>query len=566
MDLLEREVSILKVDEAKKERGDSYAKFDPEWGSHPVPPLPDIPIFKLVSDSAKKWPDKDALICMGRKLSYKELDELSDKLAFALANKFGIKKGDRVAGMLPNCIQHTLLFLAVDKLGAIYSPVNVMYKPRELEYQLSDCGARVFVTLDKLYPIMDEIQGKTPVENIVLTNIADFATLEDEIPTSFKAEKKEMPGTYQLLSLLEEPAGKLPRVEINPEDLAFLWYTAGTTGVSKGVMITHKNFITATHSTDYVLDFNEQDVNLQIMPMFHCAGYLLGQFPLLYCGGAVVLLPFFNAKKCLEWIEGYGVSVIFAPPTFYLALMSEPNFKDYNLSTLRKYHSSNGAPQPAALRDRWNAMTGLTLLQGYGLTETTCQGAATINTPKKYKGGSIGPPFNCEMKIVDENNQTVPRGTVGEIMFRGDGVAKGYWRKPDETKATFQSDGWLHTGDAGYMDSEDFIFFVDRYKDLIVASGYNIAPFEVEGILMQHPAVKEAGVVGIPDEYRGETVKAFVSLNKGYENITPDELIEHCKRNLATFKAPRAIQFIDEIPKNPVGKIMRRTLRELSSD
>lgn len=546
------------------ESRDSYARFNPEWGAHPIPPVPDTPIHKIVGDNARKYPDKVALICLGRKMGYRELDDLSSRLAFVLTNRFGVTKGDRVAIMQPNSIQHLIVFLAVNKLGATYSPVNVMYTPRELEYQLDDCGAKVFVSLDKFYPRMEEIRDRTSVEHVILTNIEDFALLKDEVPERLKEERKEIPGTYQLLSLLEEPAGELPEVEIDPsEDLAFLWYTAGTTGVSKGVMITHKGFMTATHNAPFVLGLTESDVLLNIFPRFHCGGWLVESFPILYAGGTVVEVPLFDARKCLEWIERYGVSVIFAPPTLYSSLLNQPDFGEYDLSSLR-ITSSNGAPQPAALRDTWKSMTGLTLIQGYGLTETSCQGSATMLMPNKHKDGSVGVPFCCEIKIVDDEGQVVPRGVVGEILFRSEANARGYWNKPEMTRETFQEDGWLRTGDAAHMDEEDFVHFTERYKDLIIASGYNIAPTEVEGVLLQHPAVREAGVVGIPDEYRGETVKAFVSLHAGHEGTTPDELIAHCRRVLAAFKIPRAIQFIDEVPKNPAGKTLRRRLRELS--
>jgi len=541
---------------------DSYEAFNPEWGARPIPPFPNIPIYQIISDNAKKYPNKDALICLGKKVTYKQLNELSDKLAFVLANKLGVKKGDRVGSMLPNSIQHVIVFIAVNKLGAIYSPVNVMYTSRELEYQLNDAEARHFVVLDKFYPRIEEIRNKIPVENVIVSNMQDFATLEEEIPPILKAERKEIPGTYQLLSLLEEPAARPPEVKINPsEDLAFLWYTAGTTGISKGVMITHRAFVIATHIGPPALGFSESDVFLNIFPMFHCGGWLANSFDVLYTGGTVVQVPSFNATKCLEWIERYGVTLLYAPPTVYVGLLNQPDFKKYNLASLR-ITSSNGAPQPAALRERWKSMTGLTLVQGYGLTESTCKGAGACHLPNKHKDGSIGVPFCCEVKLVDESGQIVPRGTTGELLLKSEAIAKGYWRKPEMTKETFQEDGWLHTRDAAYMDDDGFIYFVDRYKDLIIASGYNIAPTEVESVLMQHPAVKEAGVVGIPDEYRGETVKAFVSLREEYKDTTPDELIQHCRKAMASFKVPRVIEFIDEIPKNPAGKILRRELKE----
>ncbi|RZN68538.1 MAG: long-chain fatty acid--CoA ligase [Candidatus Methanolliviera hydrocarbonicum] len=545
------------------ETKESYSKFRDEWGIRPVPPLPNKPIYKIVAEGAKKWPKKDALICLGSRLTYKELDELSNRLAFALADRLGVKKGDRVAAMLPNCIQHTLVFFAVNKLGAIHVPCNVMYKSREVEQQLNDCGAKVFITLGSLpiLPIVEAIKDKTSVEHIIVTNIEDFATSQEEIPPIFRAENKEFPGT-QLLSLLEKQ-GELPEVKITPsEDLSLILYTAGTTGVPKGVMETHKTVWSCVHPTKYIFDFDEEDVNLQIMPMFHCSGYCLVQLPILYSGGTSVLVPLFDAKNCLRWIQDHRVTRIFAPPTFFVGLMNVPEIRSYDLSGL-KTTLSCGAPQPPPLRGEWKGITGLGLLDGYGLTETMCQGASVVSMPNKYKPGAIGPAFNCEVKIADERGKIVPRGTVGEFMFRGDGVAKGYWNKPEETKVAFLDDGWLHTGDAGYMDDEDFMYFVDRYKDLIVASGYNVAPAEVEGVLMGHSAVKEAGVVGVPDEYRGETVRAFVSLKEGYKGkVTEEEIIEHCKKNLATFKVPKSVEFIEEIPKNPVGKILRRALRE----
>ncbi len=545
------------------ETKESYSKFRDEWGIRPVPPLPNKPIYKIVMEGAKKWPEKDALICLGSRLTYKELDELSNRLAFALADRLGVKKGDRVATMLPTCIQHTLVFFAVNKLGAIHVPCNVMYKSRELEQQLNDCGAKVFITLSSFLPIVEAIKDKTSVEHIIVTNIEDFATFQEEIPPIFKAEKKEFPGT-QLLSLLEEP-GELPEVKItSSEDLSLILYTAGTTGISKGVMGAHKNVWSCVHPTKYIYDFDEEDVNLQIMPMFHCSGYCLVQLPILYSGGTSVLVPFFDAKNCLRWIQDHRVTRIFAPPTFFVGLMNAPKIGSYDLSSL-KTTLSCGAPQPPPVREEWKGITGLGLFDGYGLTETMCQGGSVVSMPNKYKPEAIGSAFNSEVKIVDERGKIVPHGTVGEFMFRGDGVAKGYWRKPEETKRTFLDDGWVHTGDSGYMDDEEFMYFVDRYKDLIVASGYNVAPAEVEGVLMSHPAVKEAGVVGVPDPYRGETVKAFVSLKEKYrDKVAPEELIEFCKRNMAAFKVPREIRFIGEVPKNPVGKILRRKLKEMS--
>jgi long-chain acyl-CoA synthetase len=547
------------------EKNISYAKFNHDWGIHPVPPLPNVPVYNLLRDSAKKWPDQTALICYDKKLTYREVDELTDRLAWTLATVFGVKKGDRVATMLPNCIQHSLAFFGIIKTGAIAVPCNVMYKPRELAYQLKDAEVETIIALDVFYPVIKQARKDTPLKNVIITNLKDFTSPDAAVPSLFAIEKTKIPETSDLLELLEKSKAEAPPVEIHPEeDLALLLYTAGTTGVSKGVMETHRNVWACAHPSRYILDLTENTICLQIMPMFHCSGYCLAQLPVLYLGGTVVHVSLFDPVQCLGMIEKYKVNLIFAPPTFYIGLLASPEFGRYDLSSLKLTYSC-GAPQPPALRERWSSQVGCYLYDGYGLTETMCQGVSALSTPKMKKPGAVGVVFGGEIKIVDENGEIVPRGVVGEIMFRGDGVAKGYWRKPRETAEAFTEDGWLHTGDAGYLDEEGFLHFVDRYKDLIIASGYNIAPSEVEGVILQHPAVKEAAVIGVPDEYRGETVKAFVSLKDGYKGkVTAEEIIAHCRENLAAFKVPRQITFLEEIPKNAVGKILRRQLREMN--
>jgi len=538
---------------------DSYVAFDPEWALEPIPPLPKKPIFDILLQ--RKDSNKTALVCLGKEVSYKELNDMSDRLANALVS-MGIKKGDRVATLLPNCIQHTIAFFAINKIGAICVPNNVMYTPRELEYQLKDSGAKILITLDSLYPVFEKV-SESHVEKVILTNIKDFAAKDAKVPNLFDVEEKEFPNTYSFLDLLREYTPLNDYATIDPEnDLCLMIYTSGTTGRPKGVMSTHKNLWANIWIIKHAFGVGEKDVDMQIMPTFHCSGWDLAQLPTLYAGGTVVLVPLFNPEECLELIQRYKINIIFAPPTFFIGLMNYQGFKNYDLSSLR-IPLSCGAPLPPAVKEMWDKLTGIYLYDGYGLTETNCGGVACLSFPKKKKAGCVGTVTLGEMKIVDENGEVVPRGVVGEIMFRGFGVAKGYWNMPEETKKTFREDGWLHTGDAGYLDEENFLHFVDRYKDLIIASGYNIAPYEIESIIMQHPAVKEAAVVGVPDEYRGETVKAFVSLKDEYKGkASESDIIEFCKQYLAKFKVPREVEFMDEIPKNPVGKILRRELRE----
>ncbi len=542
----------------------SHVKFNPEWGLNPPTPLPQQPAYTILTNSARKWPQRTALICCGRMISYEELNSLSDKLAQVLVQVFGVERGNRVATMMPNCIQHTIAFFAILKAGAVAVPCNVMYKPRELTYQINDAEVKTIIALDTFYPIISEVKKATMLENIILTNMKDFVGNEEEIPDRFRNDPINPPDIHKFTQLLSESDGNIDYVLTDVEDLAMLLYTAGTTGLSKGVIEANRNIWACTSPTVDVYGLTEQDVNLQVMPMFHCSGYCLAQLPTLFAGGTVVHVPLFNPKSCIQWIVEYGVSIIFAPPTFYVALMNEPEFKQYKYSSLRITFSV-GAPQPEPVRFGWEEATGLKLLDGYGMTETMCQGASVLSLPNKYRPGAIGSAFNCEIKIVDDNGEIVPRGTIGEIMFKGVGVAKGYWKKPEETAKAFLSDGWLHSGDAGYMDEDDFIYFVDRYKDLIVTSGYNVAPAEVEATIMSHPSVKEAAVVGVPDKYKGEAIKAFISLREECKRkdikSLKESILEHCKRDLATFKVPKFIEIVDEIPKSSIGKILRRKLR-----
>lgn len=546
---------------------ESYIKFNPEWGIKAPPPLPEEPVYSIVTEGARKWPDKTALICHGYSISYKELDILSDKLAQALVEEFNLKKWDRVAVMLPNCIQHTIAFFAILKIGAIETPINVMYKSREIAYQLNDAETDTIIALNVFYPLIAEArkyQKYNRLRNIVLVDLTAHA--KENIPSIFIGDKTSQPGTYDFDQLIEKYNGEVEHSPVDVEnDLALLLYTAGTTGKPKGVMSPHRS-LWADCQCRYIYGMTENDLNLQIMPMFHCSGFCLVQLPIIASGGTVVHVPYFNPQECIKWIMDYRITIIFAPPTFFTAILNDPQCAELKHSSLR-ITLSCGGPQTAPTRLKWNEITGLDLLDGYGMTETMCGGTSIISAPYKRKPGAVGSAFNGEVKIVDEDGKIVPVGTVGEVMFKGPGLAKGYWKKPQETKNTFTNDGWLHSGDACWMDEDGFIYFSDRYKDLIVASGYNIAPLEVESVLMGHPAVKEAAIIGVPDEYRGETVKAFVSLTEKGQKVEDKEglkqdILAHCKKELATFKVPKYLEIVDEIPKNAVGKILRRQLRE----
>ena len=532
----------------------SYIKYDSSWGAKPFNEsmVPGKPLYIILEKTAKEHPNKKGFIFMDYGFTYKEIDALSNKLANALI-ELGVKKGDRVATFLPNSIQHTIVFFGIIKAGAITVPANVMFKPQELAYELKDASAKVIVTLDMLYPVVSEAVKETNIKNIIITSITDF------LP-GFKPIDLDGIEAYGLMDLINDVDEKAPKIDIDPkEDLVLILYTAGTTGTPKGVMLTHYNFLYNTVNTTNAFEISEKDVNLLLFPMFHVSGYMLLQLPMIYNGGVTILVPRFNAEEYLQIIDKYRVTAFLAPPTVYVAFINHPKFKDYDLSSLRFVFAA-GAPVPVYLQEKWKEYTGLDLINGYGLTETSA--TATASLPNKYNYKTIGVPIGCEVKIADESENIVPREIIGEILIKGGQVMKGYWNKPEETKKTLTENNWLKTGDAGYIDTEGFIHFVERIKDLIVASGYKIPPAEVENILLQHSAVKEVAVFGIPHKYRGETVVAYIVLKSEYKGkISPDAIINWSKEKMAAYKYPRIVRFVDDLPKSPAQKILRRLLR-----
>lgn len=527
---------------------DAYIAHDPEWDTYPMPPLPYAPIHAVLKRPGDTG--KTALASLGTRMSYAELDELSSGLAGGL-KRLGIEPGDRVATLLPNCIQQTLAFFAVSKIGAILVPNNVMYTKRELTRQINDSGAKVLIALDALEGNFEGLEAPS-LQHVVVTGLMDMAAWSRGGGDS---------GFLDLLRSHQTGEAWTPA----PDDVVLMIYTSGTTGTPKGAMITHKNLWANTWVARFGIGIVEDDVDLQLMPTFHCSGWNLAQIPTLFAGGTVLFVPLFDAAETLCLIREQAVTLVLAPPTFYVALLQQPGFAPEVLKSLRLAVSC-GAPLPNALRAGFEASAKKELLDGYGLTETNCGGTACLSYPKKHKAGSVGVVTLGEMKIVGSEGNVLKRREVGEVCFRGLGVVKGYFGKAEETKKAFDPEGWFHTGDAGYIDEEDFFVFVDRYKDLIVASGYNIAPYEIECALMEHPAVSEAAAIGVPDAYRGEAPKAFVVLKPGMEGkVTQEEILDFLKERLAKFKLPREVAFLSELPKNAVGKILRRELKERES-
>lgn len=539
----------------------SYQKYDPAWGAEPVPQLADGSTVDMLKNSVTRYPDKAAVIFLDRVVTYTELDQLSDQLAISLKG-MGVEKGDRVATMLPNCVQHVIAFYAIQKLGGIIVPFNVMLKADEAGYILEDSGAKVLIALDIIHPLVKSEIEKLGIDNVITVHVKDFSEPSAAVPAMLAGEKATVEGTTDFMDATGGDAG-FSLTPVEPEDLSMILYTSGTTGFPKGAMITHRNFYQSTVQLCAIVGLKHEDIYFMLFPQFHIAGYILNLTPAVYTGATIIPIPMFDPGDALKIMVRHKVTCFFSPPTGYIALLSHPDFETVDLAGIRKTVAC-GAPVPPAIQEQWQEKVGTYLFNGYGATETTgvAPGILEMENRKMLGGNTLGSVMG-ELKIVDKNGEIVPRGTTGEMMLKGCGVVQGYWNKPDKTKEEFTDDGWWRTGDAAYMNEEGFVFFVERIKDLIIASGYNIAPVEVENHIYKHPSVQEVSVVGIPDGYRGETVKAFITLKPDHVGkTTEEEIIRFCRDSMAVYKAPKQVEFIAELPKTATGKILRRMLRE----
>lgn len=521
--------------------------------------------------SAAGRPEAPAVYYFDHVITYGEIDRLSDSLAAAF-DAFGIKKGDRIVLDLQNVPQFLVAAYATWKVGAIVVPVNPMYKENELTYFCQDSGAKLFVTLNEIASALDlSFLKKTGVEKVVTTSPLDLFPTGMEPPPLLKGIKREtISNAVDMLELLESFRGKsVEDPALSPDDVAYLTYTSGTTGPPKGAMNTHGNIAFNARVYQAMQGIDENDVVLGVAPLFHVTGEVAHLAIAALAGIPVVLYYRFDAGETLRLIERWKVTMTVGSITVYIALMNHPDIKIRDLSSFVKAYSG-GAPVSEAAVNQFKELTGQYLYNVYGMTETNSPSHIVPwgkKAPVDSESGalSVGVPVqNCVMKIMDleENSKGLAPGEVGEIVDSGPIVIPGYWQKPEETRHAIR-DGWLYTGDVGKMDEDGWFYVVDRKKDMIVASGYKVWPRDVEDVLYQHPAVKETAVVGVPDAYRGETVKAFVALKEGAEgSVTPEEIISFCKDRMAAYKYPRQVEFVSEIPKTLTGKFLRRTLRE----
>jgi long-chain acyl-CoA synthetase len=542
-----------------------HKAYDPQ-----VPPSLDydrITLAEAMRRAGRDHSDRVALVMMGRKIRYGELDQLVDRLAAALAD-LGVEKGDKVAIILPNIPQVVVAAFAVMRLGGVLVMNNPLYTERELGHQLNDSGCKLAICLDLLVPRLLNLREKTGIERIVACHIRDY--LPFPARQLFPFVKRDMhrkidpgEGVLEFGDLVGRYPASPPKADVDFEDLAALQYTGGTTGLSKAVMLTHANLsCNVQQLAAWMFDVRDGEESvIAIFPFFHIAGFTGVMNHCVFRGVTSILVPRPEPSSVLDLTLKYKPTYFPCVPTIFVGLMNHPDFPKADLSFI-KGCMSGAAPLAVETVRQWKEAVGQTIMEVYGLTE-----ASPLAHGNPWRGvqklGSAGVPMSdtdCRIVDVETGTREMPVGESGEILVKGPQVTQGYYNRPEETAAALR-DGWLYTGDIGYVDDDGYLFVVDRKKDMIIAGGYNIYPRDIDEILYEHPKVQEACAVGIPHEYRGETVKAFVVVRPG-ESLTEQELDAYCRENLAAYKVPKLYEFCDALPKSAVGKVLRRELRD----
>lgn len=512
--------------------------------------IPKIPLSQILQETTEKYPDNNALSFYGRKFTYQQLNALVRTFTSALQRNL-VQKGDRVAIMLPNCPQYVISYYGALTAGAIVTQVNPMSVERELEYILKDSGAETIVVLDALYPKVKSVQALSQLKNIIVV--------------SLQPSEHNFSPDRSFEGFLSESTGNVLPIEVDPEhDVAVLQYTGGTTGRSKGAMLTHRNVV-ANVIQCYEFFKEEMEIGkeryLTVIPLFHVFGMSSCMNLSIYTASESIMLSRFELEEVLNTIKNEQPTVFPGVPTMYVAITSHPRAEEYGINSIKTCNSGS-APMPLELLRSFEKKTGSKILEGYGLSEASP--TTHCNPPfSKRKPGSVGIGVpSTEYKIVDVATGTkeVPIGELGEVIIKGPQIMKGYWNMPEETANTLR-DGWLYTGDIARVDEDGYLYIIDRKKDLIIASGFNVYPRDIEEVLYEHPAIQEAVCIGVPDPYRGEDVKVVIVL-KADKTVTEEEITQYCKQNLAAYKVPRQVEFRDSLPKTNVGKILRRALRD----
>ena len=531
---------------------------------------PEVPLYHFIENAAAKYPDQACAIFKGSEITYAEMDEIINRLAGALA-AMGVKKGTPVGIFMPNSPQFVMAFYAILKAGGIVVATNPLYTAREIEHQMKDSGAEIMLVMSNFYSMIKEVQPKTPIKKLIVTNIKEYLpgmlrflfTLTKEKKDGHRVELGE--GDYWLQDLLKEySAADRPQIDMKPKDDALYQYSGGTTGLSKAAIATHGNLVANTLQIKSWLPSVKEggETVLMAIPMFHVYGMVAGMSFGIAAAASMVMIP--NPRDMgdvLGSISKYRPTIYPGVPAMYNAINNHPDVKagKVDVSSI-KACISGSAPLMRETQATFEELTGGKLVEGYGLSEAP---TATHCNPVygMSKEGSIGIPFpDMDARIIslDDEVTVLETGEIGELVMKGPQVMKGYLNMPTETTNAIR-DGWLYTGDIAYMDEDGYFFIVDRKKELIKPSGFQVWPREVEEVIAENPKVLEVGVAGIPDAYRGETVKAWVVLKPG-ETLTADEVKAWCKEHMAVFKVPTHVEFRDELPKTTVGKVLRREL------
>lgn len=521
-----------------------------------------------MEQACKKYADKIALTSMDTDMTYRELDRLATRFAGFLQNEAGLKKGDRFAIMVPNVMQFPVAFLGAQKIGAICVNTNPLYTPREMKHQFKDSGAKAILIIDLFANNLEEIIAETDIKTVIITSVGDQLPAWKGFLVSTLMKFKGMVPKNNLKSYTFQQAlsiGKTKQptpVDVTLDDIAILQYTGGTTGVSKGAMLSQRNILANMMQIRHVAfgNINEGiETVLTALPLYHIFALTVNFLTFLSLGERMILLPKpIPISNTVKMFRKYNITVMTGVNTLYNALNNDSGFKELAPKTV-KFALAGGAALQDAVNKAWQKITGVRIIEGFGLTE-----ASPVTHVNPLAGpvvlGSIGVPvIGTTARVVDEKGQDVPLGEVGELIVSGPQVMLGYWQREDETKKSIR-DGWLWTGDMAKMDNSGFFYIVDRKKDMILVSGFNVYPNEVEAVLVSHPKVLEAAVVGIPDGSSGEAVKAFVVPRD--KSLTVDELREHCRDQLTGYKRPRHFEIRDALPKTNIGKILRRELRD----
>ncbi|TGG95552.1 long-chain fatty acid--CoA ligase [Natronospirillum operosum] len=524
---------------------------------------------QLLDRSLKEFADKPAFSCMGRTLTYGELDRMSADFGAWLQNHTDLEPGDRIAVQLPNILQYPVVVFGAMRAGLVVVNTNPLYTEREMEHQFNDSGARLLVVYAGMADKAVRVKGKTPIEQILCTEIADFHPPLKRllINTVVKKIKKMVPAFDQSAvtplrqALAQGAASQFNPVERTQDDLAVLQYTGGTTGVAKGAELTHRNLIAnmlqCYEFFKLALTPGEETL-VAPLPLYHIYAFTVHCLVVLETGNHNVLIP--NPRDIpgfVKELRKWQFSGFAGLNTLFVALMNNEDFQQLDFSKL-KLTISGGMALTRNAAERWEKMTGCTVSEGYGLTETSP--VVSFNPPGHAQLGTIGLPApDTEVRVVNDAGEPQPVGEPGELCVRGPQVMRGYWNRPEETEKSLTSDGWFSTGDIAVIQEDGYMRIVDRKKDMVVVSGFNVYPNEVEDVLVQHEAVVESAVIGVPDEKTGEAVKAFVVTNR---EVSDEELVRHCKEHLTAYKVPRLFERRDELPKTPVGKVLRRELRD----